>query len=205
MNILICGDSFACDWSVKSPELSGWCLWLAKDHNVTNLAQAGVGEYKVLKQLQSVDLAKYDAVIISHSSPNRVYCTDHPIHKGDPLHGESDLIYSDISEHQDDPDALIGVKYFERYFDFDYYKDMANMCCMEILNTLGQYPHINQFHIQNFYNKHKYADLPEFFNINELLSKHPGNFGHLDDTGNKKLYNIITTWLNKVNTSESLP
>ena len=71
MNILLCGDSFVSDWSVKHKDQSGWCNWLAKEHHVVNLAQAGVGEYKIMKQILSADLNKFDAVIISHGSPNR--------------------------------------------------------------------------------------------------------------------------------------
>ena len=36
-------------------------------HNVTNVAQAGVSEYKILKQIRNADLDNYDAVIVSHN------------------------------------------------------------------------------------------------------------------------------------------
>lgn len=199
MKILLIGDSFVADWSVKYPERSGWCNWLAKEHEVTNLAQAGVGEYKILKQIRSANLKDFDAVIISHGSPNRVYCAVHPIYNNDPLHHHADLIYADIKEHEaTNADADVAIKYYERYFDFDYYRDVANMCCWEILSTLGNYPHLNQFHIENYANKHKYDMLPDSFNINDLLKKHYGNTCHLNDEGNKKLYNIITKWLDEL-------
>ena len=51
MKILICGDSFAADWTVKYPG-QGWPNMLAEIHEVTNLAQAGCSEYKILKQLE---------------------------------------------------------------------------------------------------------------------------------------------------------
>jgi hypothetical protein len=57
--LLICGDSFAADWTVKVKE-KGWVNLLAQDYKVTNLAQAGCSEYKILKQLQSVNLDKFD-------------------------------------------------------------------------------------------------------------------------------------------------
>jgi hypothetical protein len=199
MNILLCGDSFVSDWSVKHKDQSGWCNWLAKEHHVVNLAQAGVGEYKIMKQILSADLNKFDAVIISHGSPNRVYCTVHPIHENDPLHKDADLIYADIKEHAESNfDADTGVRYYERYFDFDHYRDISNLCCMEILNHLGQYPHLNQFHIENFANQHKYDFLTSSYNINELLTKHYGTFCHMDQEGNQKLYKIITTWIESI-------
>lgn len=199
MNILLCGDSFVSDWSVKYPERTGWCNWLSKDHTVTNLAQAGVGEYKILKQIQSADLNAFDAIIISHGSPNRVYCTVHPIHNNDPLHRYADLIYADIKEHAStNLDADIATKYYERYFDFDYYRDLSQLCCWEILNILGDYPHLSQFHIENYGNNHKYDMLPDSFNINNLLKKYYGDTCHLNEEGNKKLYNVITSWLNEI-------
>ena len=99
MKILICGDSFAADWSIKYPERLGWCNWLSENHSVTNIAQAGAGEYKLLKQIQATDLNKFDAVIVSHASPNRLYCTAHPVHNNDVLHHNADLIYADIKDH----------------------------------------------------------------------------------------------------------
>jgi hypothetical protein len=199
MKILICGDSFTADWSVLDKDLVGWCNWLANAHKVTNLAQAGVGEYKIMKQVLSVDLNQYDAIIISHGSPNRVYCTTHPIHEQSPLHKNADLIYADIKEHANsNSDAETGVRYYERYFDFEYYKDISNLCCMEILNHLGQYPHLSQFHIENFANLHKYDFLPESYNINQLLTKHYGSVCHLDDEGNRKLYGVISDWIHAI-------
>jgi len=199
MKILICGDSFAADWSIKYPERSGWCNWLAANHLVTNIAQAGAGEYKILKQVQSTDFNQFDAVIVSHASPNRLYCTVHPVHHKDPLHHNADLIYADIKDHAaNNADADVAAKFYERYFDFDYQKDMANLCCWEILSILSNYPHLNQFHIENYATKHKYDMLPDSFNINDLLKKHYGNTCHLDETGNKKLHNVITKWLDEL-------
>ena len=62
--ILICGDSFAADWTIKT-KTSGWVNFL-KDTDI--IAQAGVGEYKILKQLQSCKLELYTHIIISHTS-----------------------------------------------------------------------------------------------------------------------------------------
>jgi hypothetical protein len=99
MNILIVGDSFAADWSVKYKNVFGWPNRLDKIYNVTNLAQAGVSEYKIYKQLISVDLDLFDLVIITHTSPYRVVTKHHPIHCNDSLHKHSDLLFSDIEYH----------------------------------------------------------------------------------------------------------
>ena len=46
--ILIIGDSFACVWPNG---LTGWPTQLAQQYDVTNLSQAGVGEYQKLRQM----------------------------------------------------------------------------------------------------------------------------------------------------------
>ena len=77
MRVLIAGDSFAADWQVKYPTQAGWPNLLVDKYTVTNIAQAAVSEYKILKQIQSVDLNQYDSIIISHASPNRIHCVKH--------------------------------------------------------------------------------------------------------------------------------
>ena len=197
MNILICGDSFAADWTVKHPNQAGWPNLVAKEHNVTNLAQAGVGEYKILQQVKSANLKKFDAIIIAHTSPNRVHCVRHPIHYNDVLHKNADLIYKDVAYHQEDPNAAIAVKYFEQYFDLDYYNDIANLICLDILNILGDYPHLNQFHMENYTEQSKYPVLPSF-NLNPFFIKHHGLMNHFDDVGNKKIFDVVKDWLNNL-------
>ena len=99
MKILVIGDSFAADWTVKYSGV-GWPNLLAKQFDVTNLAQAGVSEYKIYKQILSIsDLSIFDLVIVSHTSPYRIHTRRHPIHTGDLLHNNADLIYNDIEYH----------------------------------------------------------------------------------------------------------
>ena len=71
--ILIIGDSFACVWP---NEVTGWPTQLAQQYDVTNLAQAGVSEYKILKQLLNFEKENpwwqhdFNCVIVSHTSPS---------------------------------------------------------------------------------------------------------------------------------------
>ena len=99
MKILIVGDSFSADWSVKYKNTFGWPLLLNDKYNVTNCSQAGIGEYKIYKQLVSVNLDDYDMVIVTHTSPYRVTTKQHPVHHTDLLHSNADLLFSDIEYH----------------------------------------------------------------------------------------------------------
>ncbi len=91
--IVLAGDSFGCEW----PTGEGWPLMLAKNHAVNNIAQAGVGEYKILKQLWNLSardaywVNNYDCVIVCHTSPSRIHTPKHPVHK-EGLHKDCDLI-----------------------------------------------------------------------------------------------------------------
>ena len=95
--ILVAGDSFAAEW----PTGKGWVHKLAEDNAVNIVAQAGVGEYKILKQLHNVSATdpywvnNYDCVIVCHTSPSRIHTPQHPVHQ-EGLHKDCDLIYSDL-------------------------------------------------------------------------------------------------------------
>jgi len=190
MKILIAGDSFAADWQVKYPDREGWVNLLAKEYNVTNVAQAAVSEYKILKQITSANLRKFDTVIISHSTPNRLHCEEHPIHANDKLHGNADLIYQDLVDHTESIDAQTAVKFFERYFETEYHNYTSNLICMDILRHLGEFDHLNQIHLENYKKNVKYTELPSI-NINPIFSKHRGLMNHLDDQGNQLLLGKI--------------
>jgi len=93
--ILIAGDSFAADWTKKYNGI-GWVNMLNNDYDVKNVAEAGVSEYKIYKQLENEKTDEFDYIIISHTSPYRIPVEKHPIHYGDILHNNCDLIYSDL-------------------------------------------------------------------------------------------------------------
>lgn len=197
MKILICGDSFSADWQAKYPDSKGWVNLLSDKYSVVNLAQCGVSEYKIWKQIQNVDLNNYDSIIISHATPNRIHCDRHPIHSDSILHKNSDLIYADLLSHKDNVDVRIAINYFERYFELEYYKDISDLICMQILNILGEYSHLNQFHITNYTNNVKYKFLPSY-NINKIFTQHRGEMNHLSDKGNQLVFNVIDKWIKSI-------
>jgi hypothetical protein len=188
--ILICGDSFAADWTVKYPG-QGWPNKLAQDHQVTNIAQAGCGEYKILKQLQSIDLNKFDTVIVSHTSPYRIYVHQHPVHQKDSLHVNSDLIYADIQEHaKTDRSLKCVVDFFEQYFDTDYACFVHGLICEKIDQLLQEFKgtvlHITNIDWNNLY------QFPDMISYADLFETHRGTMNHYDEHGNKEIYQQLS-------------
>lgn len=182
MKLLICGDSFAADWTVKYAG-EGWPNMLATQHKVTNVAQAGCGEYKILKQLQSQKLQKYDAIVISHTSPYRVHTLYHPIHNIDSLHGNSDFIYSDVKAHG----INSMTEYFEEFFDLKYATDVHSLLCEKINTVTSPYKtiHITHFDWLGLY------PFPNLINFNKIHSQHSGNMNHYTEAGNLMVYNRL--------------
>ena len=189
--LLICGDSFAADWSVKRKGL-GWVNMLERDFNVTNLAQAGCSEYKILKQLKSVNLDDFDKIIVSHTSPYRLYVNQHPVHSNDILHKNSCLLYADILEHsKTDPTLYPVVEYFEKYFDLEYAEHMHNLLLKEIeelttKNTL----HISHVDWINLY------EFKTFINFKKVFDKNRGDMNHYNQIGNDIVYRKVLEKLN---------
>ena len=199
ISVLICGDSFAADWTVKYPDGQGWPNLLRKHYKVKNIAQAGCSEYKILKQLQSENLDNYSHLILSHTSPNRIPVVKHPVHHSDLLHHSADLIYNDINFHAKTNPALSPiVEYFEKYFDLDYSIYCYKLILDDIKKILDKYPKLKVLHISNL-------GLPENFcfdkdksrNFNHLLSKHPGLYNHFNDYANQYIYEDIKDFLNE--------
>lgn len=190
--ILICGDSFAADWTVKYSG-EGWPNLLAKDYSVTNLAQAGCSEYRIYRQLTSTDLSQYDCIIVFHTSPNRLYTKSHPVHHGDILHQNSDLLYSDIKEHsKDNPSLLPIIEYFEKYFDLEHAHFIHNLLCEKIENLLLPYNVIHATGI-DWFGLHVFNGMLDF-SKKSITNK--GYANHFDLQGNKFVYETIIARLN---------
>lgn len=181
LKLLITGDSFAADWSSVSKS-KGWPNLLTEEYDVTNIAQAGCSEYKIYKQLCSVDLQSFDHIIVCHTSPYRIYVKENPIHHSKPLHKNSCFIYNDIVEH----DLSCIKEYFEKYFDLEYAEHIHNLLIKEIdamcpAHTL----HIANFEWDRLYTCKNWLDLYPIFKSNR------GNVNHYNSKGNKLVYNTI--------------
>jgi len=209
MKILIIGDSFAADWSIKYKQADkGWPNLLADYYEVDNYAQAGVGEYKILKQIDKIkNLLLYNLVIVSHTSTYRIHTKKHPIHSNDILHKDSDLIFKDIEYHYKkktlstflNKSLKTAYNYFLYHFDNEYQETIYKLIRQEINNKLSKIPIItlmNRVHIvDNTYEQEKNIVI-----LKDIQKKYSGTINHLSPTGNdlafKEVNNMILSITN---------
>jgi len=195
--ILILGDSFAADWSVKYKDYMGWPNLLKEKYEVTNLAQAGVGEYKIYKQLLDVNnIEYYDCVIISHTSPFRVHTRNHPIHKNDSLHSNADLIYGDIEYHYYtkwynffNKGLKAAFSYFKFHFDIDFYETTYWLYRNEIERKLSDTKTIV---IDNFHNN------KGTLNFTDMYPEYSGKINHFSKEGNHIIFDLLVKEIQKI-------
>lgn len=191
MNLLIAGDSFA----VRSRSVHdniGWSQLLAQHHQTTNVAQAGISEYKIIKQLQSQDLSQYDAIVISHTSPFRVHVNHHPLHAHKPSHQHADLIFHDLQyAHSDHPVVTAGLEYFRHVFDSQYYQDLYSMFMSTVNVMTKNHPALHVC----FFNNQLSTPFDNFICLHHVYDKNPGSVNHLNRRGNITTFNLINSWL----------
>ena len=202
MQILIFGDSFAADWTIKYPDQKGWPNLLAEHHTVNNIAQAGVSEYKIYQQLASINnISNYDFFIVSHTSPYRAVTRQHPIHSNDLLHKNADLILSDIDYHVHtvkgflNPSLQAAQLYIKYHYDIEYHETTYNLFRKAINQQLPQNKLIV---ITNFLTKISYSDEKNFLDLSKITQNYPGLINHLSDIGNAKVYDTILTKINEL-------
>ena len=198
--ILVIGDSFAADWSVKYSDYLGWPNLLAQHHSVTNLAQCGVAEYRIYQQLLSVqNLAVYDWVIVSHTSPYRVVTRHHPVHGTDSLHGNADLMLVDIEHHAGklrnifNRSLRAAINYFDYHYDIDYHTHVYRLFRAEINRLLvGK----NVIVISNLPILQEYTTENTVLDFSELMLRDPGLINHFSEQGNRMIYKQIEQVIN---------
>lgn len=179
--LLICGDSFSADWTTKYNGY-GWVNLLENEYNITNISQAGVSEYKIYKQVKSIDLTKFDKILVSHTSAYRIPIQEHPIHKGDLLHNDCDIIFSDVKEHMDNAIMKTAFNFYSDIFYPEYFCFVNDLIYKEIRKLSPKITHITFF--DSFYDNsvHKFEN---------VFLEHKGFINHLSDDGNFKMYKEI--------------
>lgn len=188
--ILIAGDSFAAMW----PNCKGWVDMIADEYNTTIVAQAGVGEYKILKQLEQADIDSFDCVIVSHTSPSRIHVKDHPLHKVG-FHKDCDLLFNDIDRLSFPGSKLDTAKnWFVHYYDDEYQVDMYNLVRNKI-NSIIPVPYISISHIDvlkdmSIENTH--------LDFSEVWATNRGVCNHYNDIGNRFIFEKIQVEIEKI-------
>ena len=193
--VLVLGDSFAADYTKKYPNKIGWPNLLAKEFDVCNIAQAGVSEYKIWKQIKTVAINNYDFVIISHTSPSRVHTRKHPIHYNDVLHSQADLMLNDIFYHRGKLKNIFNsslqsaYKWFIHHYDDEYQKTIYDLFFNDICDILKNTNHVS---VNNFKANHT-SDL----DYSQYLITSSGLMNHFDYKTNCKIYNDLKEIINK--------
>jgi len=191
LKILVAGDSFAAEW----PGYNSWVKLLANNYDITNVAQAGCSEYKILKQIQNTNLDDYDAVIVSHTSLSRVHTPNHPLHK-EGLHKDCDLLYNDIDRFSFFNPSLSAAKgYFKYHYDDQYYQTVYSLLRKEINSLLSNKIYVSMSHIEVaklFIYEDNHLDFSEFWKT------HKGSENHYNITGNQKIHDIVVDKINKL-------
>ena len=191
LKILLAGDSFAAKW----PEAGGWPELLAQKHDVINVAQAGVSEYKILRQIQNANLSKFDKIIVSHTSPTRVHTRKHPIHVNG-LHVDCDLIYNDIIDRNSwlNPSLRGAQDWFKYHYDEDYQTDVYLLIRKEIRTILERSNYISITHMPI---STQYALEHKNISFSTVWQKHRGTINHYTEKGNQIVYEQILDIINK--------
>jgi hypothetical protein len=189
MQVLIVGDSFAADWSVQDSTYVGWPNLLAKQVSVTNLARAGISQFRILQQLQSVCLDNYDWTVVCNTSPSRMVTRQHPVHQ-DALHSASDLIFADLEYHQSslssnkNPALTCAYDFFRYHYDEDFQCFVYDAVLKSMLEILQNRDRI--FIHTPLVPDHVVSDVAI---KQQDMQKYSAN--HLSDAGNWQVYQKI--------------
>ena len=178
MKLLVCGDSFSYDHRVDY----SWPTRLSQIYKVDNLSQCGCSEYKIRLQIASRDLADYDAVLIFHTSPNRIYYNRPNTMHSDKFHKDSDLLFADVEHHRHTTSlAQTAYDYFLNIFDAEHYSYVHNLICADIDRETKQHKthHFTAFDYSELYQfDNSLLDLYNIWNTNRGDVNHLGPVGH---------------------------
>jgi hypothetical protein len=189
MKILIAGDSFS---SSALSDSFGWPKLLSDMHEVVNVSRPGIGQYKIMCALESQPLDQFDAVIVSHTSPNRVHCAENLLYPPHHVYRNSDLIFAD-AEHKrnQSADADLAYNYFVKIFDANYYEFIHRSCCEKIdqMTRDCRVVHMTHFEWDNLY------QFDNMLNFYQLWNDHKGTYNHYTADANRRILQTITKLL----------
>lgn len=183
-SLAIFGDSFG---AVKPDhEFQGWVELLQDHYNVKNFCQCGSSQYRIYQQIKSVDLSQFDKILITHTSPFRVYVRDNPTYSNDPVYKNCDLIFADVN-NRDDEFSVSAKNYFKYIFDERYSLDIHNLICKDIENITRS---LDCLHITHFDYSQCYQ-FSNFISFYDLWIHHRGPVHHYDRPGNREVFSKV--------------
>ena len=185
------GDSFG--YQKRNEPFPSWVDLLACEYSIDNHCECGVGEYKILRQLQWANLDRYDAIIVTHTSYSRVYVEYNPLHADSEYHKNCDILFADIEGHKDEF-SRAGQLYFKHIWSDQYARDMHSLILKEINHLLTDRPviHITHFDHTGFY---EFADMLKF---NNLFINNQGPVNHYNESANQEIYRQVKQCLQKL-------
>lgn len=184
MKIGLFGDSFG--YQTPNTAFEGWVDLLSKHYKISNYCKCGIGEYKILKQLQRENLSQFDCLIITHTSATRTFVPYNPLHYNSVKHQNCDIIYADIADRTDDF-SVACQQYFKYIFDLQYAIDLHNMICKEVNEVCVNHKviHITHFDYNKLYH------FPDMINFYSLWVNNRGSVNHYNQLGNQQVYQAI--------------
>jgi hypothetical protein len=179
--ILLIGDSFSTS--------NDTCSWTTQLDNaiVDNLSSNGSSEYRIVKKLMSADVTKYDFFIVVHTSPNRIYVKNNPVHTNSVTHPTCDLIYQDIKSATPTKFTDSVGWWFENVFDLEHALDVHNILIEKSMWLLTNKPslHLTFFDLDN----------SNLTTLHHVWKKYPGDVNHLSKDGNIKVAEFVNKQL----------
>lgn len=184
MRLAIFGDSFGVQQ--QDQPYDNWVDLLSQHFVITNYCECGVGEYKILKQLQSANLREYDKILIVHTSASRVYVKHNPLHQSTQYYKNCDIIFSDVETRKNKFSTACEL-YFKYIFDLDHAIDIHNMICKTIDDLCQEFDVIHTTHF-DYSNLYQFSNMINFYN---LFLEHRGDVNHYTKQGNNLIYQSL--------------
>lgn len=187
-NLAIIGDSFAAPYQ----DFDGaWYQQLAQSHSVINLAQAGVGQYKIRQQANHIP-THCDTVIAVTTSAFRVHANHNPFYP-DRLHRHhnSDIIFSDAESRLPDVNAEHLVYYFKEIWDLDHAFYVHNLILQDLYTHCRR--HGKKILPVTFFEprKEEWDFEGQSLNLYHVAKACPGPYNHLSQLGHDRVFASI--------------
>jgi hypothetical protein len=184
MKLAIFGDSFSA--RVTHDNIIGWPIELEQYASIDNFSHSGSSEYRIFEIIKSTNLEKYDKILISHTSPLRMFVRHNPIHQNSQYHKNCDIIFQDIEQRKDEFSVACQL-FYKHIFDIDYSINMHNLICHEIEQLTNKYNtlHITHFDYTNLY------QFKNFINFYPHWLNNKGPVNHYSKIGNNFVANVI--------------